>query len=69
MAIKTQVSELLNKEMDRQDFLKHIAIGLVALSGFGAVLRYAAPKQGHNQTTNSLGYGSSAYGGSSEHSK
>jgi hypothetical protein len=60
MAIKTQVNAILNKKMDRQDFIKHVAIGIVAISGAGSALRLLAPKQQKADT----GYGGSAYGGS-----
>lgn len=61
MALKTQVSAILNKKMDRQDFIRHVAIGIVAVSGAGAALRLLAPTK-QKQRTN--GYGASAYGGS-----
>lgn len=61
MAIKAQVNAILNKKMDRQDFLKHLALGVVAISGAGAALRLLAPKQ--QTKSKSAGYGSSAYGG------
>ena len=52
--------------MDRQDFIKHIAIGVTALSGAGAALRLlSAPKQ----KSVGLGYGDSAYGGSTSDKK
>jgi len=60
--IKVQVSDLLNKQMDRQDFLKHVAIGLVALTGASTALRLLSPKQ----HTVDGGYGSAAYGGSED---
>lgn len=60
MAIKTQVAAILNKKMDRQDFIKHVAIGIVAISGAGSALRLLAPKQ---QNAVDHGYGGSAYGG------
>jgi len=61
MQIKSQISELLNKKMDRQDFLKHVAVGAVAASGAGAALRLLSSKP---QASNAqLGYGGSAYGG------
>jgi hypothetical protein len=66
MAIKSQVNELLNKKMDRQDFLKSIAIGMVAISGAGAALRLLAPSQKTANPSNTMGYGASAYGGSKE---
>lgn len=59
---KTQVSILLNKQMDRQDFLKHVAIGLVALTGASNAMRFLTLQQ-HNVDG---GYGSSAYGGSQD---
>lgn len=65
MAIKTQIDALLNEKMDRQEFLKHVAIGLVALSGLGSILRVATPKAG-KAPVSGAGYGSSAYGGSNE---
>lgn len=61
MALKTQVTAILNKKMDRQDFIKHVAIGMVAISGAGAALRLLAPKQKQQKST--AGYGASAYGG------
>lgn len=62
MAIKTQVNAILNKKMDRQDFIKHIAIGIVAMTGASTALRLLAPKPQSSQASD--GYGGSAYGGS-----
>lgn len=63
MAIKTQVSAILDKKMDRQDFLKHVAIGLVALSGAGAALKVLGSSQTKQQSSaKSNSYGGSAYG-------
>ena len=59
MAIKTQVNAILNKKMDRQDFLKHVAMGVVAISGASAALRVFSP----TQKSASSGYGGAAYGG------
>lgn len=64
MAIKTQVNAILNKKMDRQDFIKHVAVGVVAISGAGTALRLLTPKQSAPAVGNS--YGSSAYGGASK---
>jgi hypothetical protein len=66
MTIKTQLNELLDRKMDRQEFIKNIGMGLVAISGMGTALRLLAPKQ-HDATPNThygYGYGGSAYGGS-----
>ncbi len=67
MNIKSQVNAIFNKKMDRQDFIKHVAIGMVALSGAGTALRLLAPKQ--TRSTSSNGYGSSAYGGAQDGKK
>lgn len=60
MAIKPQVAALLEKKMDRADFLKHVAVGVLALSGVAGALRTLGVSQPGN---NPQAYGSSAYGG------
>lgn len=62
MAIKEQVQVLLNTKMDRQEFIKHVAIGLVAVTGASTALRAVLPKQ----RASSHGYGMMAYGGKPE---
>lgn len=62
MALRSQLSTLLNKKMDRADFLKHLAVGVVALTGAGGVLRtLGEPSQ--SPKSNQQAYGNSAYGG------
>lgn len=63
MAIKSQVSAILDKKMDRQDFIKHVAIGLVALSGASAALKLLGTSQTKQASAKNSGYGGSAYGG------
>jgi hypothetical protein len=48
--------------MDRSGFLKHVAIGMVAMTGAGAALRMLTPKSQQHSSTGG-GYGDSAYGG------
>lgn len=60
MTLKTQVGAILDKKMDRQDFLKHVAIGVVALSGAGTALKLLSPRS--KAPAKSGGYGGSAYG-------
>lgn len=60
--IKKQLSELLNAEMDRKDFLRNVGIGVVALTGLGTALKLLSNQQPKQDSTN-LGYGGSAYGG------
>ena len=59
MAIKTQINAVLNKEMDRKDFIKHLAVGAVALAGLGWALRLLADKRSGSADN---GYSSAAYG-------
>lgn len=46
--------------MDRKDFIKHIAVGAVALVGGGALLPYITSPPAPSAD---IGYGGSAYGG------
>lgn len=60
---KDNVAQLLEKEMDRKSFLKHVGLGIVGLTGFSVLLRTFAPSA--PETTHSVvhqGYGASAYG-------
>ena len=64
MSAKTDLATILNKKMDRKDFLRNVAIGLVAVTGVTSVVRAFTPSQGGSQTASApQGYGSSAYGG------
>ncbi|HKX72561.1 MAG TPA: hypothetical protein VJM32_00955 [Candidatus Saccharimonadales bacterium] len=58
MATPTPINELLQKRMDRKDFLKHVAMGVAVLTGTAAVVKMFRPQQ-----QASMGYGASAYGG------
>ncbi|GFG50780.1 hypothetical protein MAGR_22210 [Mycolicibacterium agri] len=60
MEIKKQLDAILNRRMDRRDFLRQIAIGVVALSGVGAALRLLSRS---SEASEGTGYGGSAYGG------
>lgn len=64
--IKAQVGQLLQKEMDRKDFLRHVGVAAAVIAGvptlISAINRLqagpAAQGGGH-----AFGYGASAYGG------
>lgn len=64
--VKLDIAQLLDKEMDRKDFLKHVGIGIVALTGFSAVLK-ALSQQTTSGSPKYAGYGGSSYGGASKH--
>ena len=67
--IKDQVAVLLNKKMDRKDFLKYVAAAGFMAVGAGAIvnsiagLDKAGQKKKLGQANANLGYGTSAYGG------
>lgn len=67
MAVKEQLTDVLvevfNKKMNRQEFLKEVAIGLLAISGASAAIKLLALNR---QASSSAGYGFSAYGGTPE---
>jgi len=63
MAHKT-VQTLLNKPMDRRQFLAHIGAGALIITGISGILRSLvdySPFKGQKAAVG--GYGSSAYGG------
>lgn len=61
MNLQSDVQTLLQKKMDRREFIKHVGIGFAALIGVSAVLRTMSSMGGNKQQ--SVGYGSSTYGG------
>lgn len=63
---KLNIAQLLEKEMDRKDFLKHVGIGIIALMGLSTVLKTLIQQPTSNSQEQS-GYGSSVYGGSKHH--
>ncbi len=64
--IKTQVAELLQKEMDRKEFLRHIGIAVAVIVGLPTLLSALSRLQGGSIRQQSAGYGSSTYGGSKD---
>ena len=60
--MKTQITSLFDKEMDRADFLKYIGVGVLAITGIaGAMRAFGISPTTNANTTQS--YGTSAYGG------
>ena len=62
--IKNNISQLLETEMERKDFLKLVGFGVVAATGVTQILKAmtqqtVAPKA----TSSAQGYGGSLYGG------
>lgn len=67
--MKSELNNLLAKKMDRKDFLKHVGVGIVALTGVSAMLKVMSPLGSGSSVSpkaseaTSYGYGSSVYGG------
>ncbi len=64
--MKENAEKLLHKEMDRKDFLKHVGIAIIMITGastiIGALLRQKSTAQQPTQPT-TKGYGRITYGG------
>ena len=62
-----QVDELLQRKMDRKNFLKHVALGVVMMTGAASLVKTFQsenkPPQPQANRNNALAYGGSAYGG------
>ena len=62
--IKAQVGQLLEKEMDRKDFLRHVGVAAAVIAGVPTLLSVLGRLQsGPDTAKRTVGYGSSAYGG------
>lgn len=72
--MQSPLNTLLQKEMDRKDFLKHVAVGVVALTGASTIMKTLVPAfnggqsfgQQAQQPAGKFSYGTSAYGGSAK---
>lgn len=64
MAIKQGITTVLNKEMDRSEFLRFSIVAIVAVTGIGTLLR-TLNVTGSRQSSQTVanGYGSMPYGG------
>lgn len=63
--MKSQLDEILQKRMDRKDFLKHVALGVVVLTGTAGIVKLFKPaREAQQQKSVAYGYGGSVYGGS-----
>jgi hypothetical protein len=62
MNLQNDVRTLLQKKMDRREFIKHVGVGFAAIIGVTTLLRTMSSLGGGQKQTN--GYGASVYGGS-----
>jgi hypothetical protein len=62
--MQTNINDLLQKRMDRKDFLKHLAVGALMVTGVATILKTVGTMTNLGKPAVQTGYGSSAYGGS-----
>lgn len=66
MKIPTSITKLMNKPMDRKEFLKHIGVASLLVAGGGFIaksLNIFNDQKVSNKTAGGYGYGASVYGG------
>lgn len=64
--IKKELRDILEKEMDRKDYLKYLGVGLMAIVGLTSAAKAVTSFHARNETgtrSSNTGYGSSSYGG------
>lgn len=61
MGIQSEVHALLQKKMDRRDFIKHVGIGFAAILGISTIIRAMSSMNGSGKST--VGYSAGVYGG------
>ena len=61
--LNEQFKNILEQKMDRKDFLKHVGVGLVGLTGVGALMRAFGGNGSSTTGHRGYGYGGSTYGG------
>jgi hypothetical protein len=59
--MKKDFQQLLEKQVDRKDFLKHVAFGVVAMTGVAAFTKSLTGFGERQQQSN--GFGAGVYGG------
>jgi len=59
------VTQLMQAEMTRKEFLATLALGLASIMGFSSIIHFLTGKSLSSHSV-SAGYGSSAYGGGKE---
>ena len=58
--MKKDLQQLLDKQVDRKDFLKHVGFGIVALTGVTALTKSL---NGFGVKQQASGFGAGVYGG------
>jgi len=63
--MKTQLQKVLEKKIDRRDFLKYVGSAMLAVIGVGNLLRLLTHRDEgvHRTAHRTVGYGAGSYGG------
>jgi hypothetical protein len=69
--MQKRFDDILQKRMDRKDFLKHVGIGVAVMTGAAGLIKMLNPQaeagtqqaNSGSESRQSLGYGASTYGG------
>lgn len=64
--IKAKISQLLDTEMERKDFLKLVGLGAVAATGVTTILKAVSQTPNRQSVSNVQSYGGALYGGVSK---
>lgn len=59
--LQASVQQLMQKDMDRKEFLQHVGVGAAAVIGLTTVIKTLS--QLGSKPASSTGYGASVYGG------
>jgi hypothetical protein len=61
--LQNEITKLMQKDMDRRDFLKHVGIGFAGIMGVTSILKTIGTLNGSQKKSANSGYGSNPYGG------
>lgn len=61
--MKNELENLLQKQMDRKSFIKHVGVGVAALTGLATIVKTMNGVSFTAKPQRVVGYGSSGYGG------
>jgi hypothetical protein len=64
--MNTNISQLMEKEVSRKEFLGMSGLAIASIFGFGTIIKLLTGKSLAGNHQKQAGYGSSAYGGANE---
>jgi len=61
--MKTQINDLMQREMSRKEFIAIVGLGLSSVFGLSTIIKLLNGKPLGHSAARTTGYGSSSYGG------